>query len=122
MADSARPEMLVSTAWLAQHLRAPGLRLVEVDGDPSAYDQGHTPGAVGWNWQTQLCDQVRRDPLTKEPFERLMNESGITPTTIVFYGDNHNLKYLLGVPKVRNYDGSWTEWGNLVGAPIERTP
>jgi thiosulfate/3-mercaptopyruvate sulfurtransferase len=30
------------------------------------------------------------------------------------------LKYLLGYPNVRNYDGSWTEWGNLVGAPIER--
>jgi thiosulfate/3-mercaptopyruvate sulfurtransferase len=27
---------------------------------------------------------------------------------------------LLGYPKVRNYDGSWTEWGNLVGAPIEK--
>jgi thiosulfate/3-mercaptopyruvate sulfurtransferase len=30
------------------------------------------------------------------------------------------LKYLLGYDKVRNYDGSWTEWGNSVGAPIER--
>jgi thiosulfate/3-mercaptopyruvate sulfurtransferase len=31
------------------------------------------------------------------------------------------LRYLLGYPQVRNYDGSWTEWGNLVGVPIERT-
>jgi hypothetical protein len=30
------------------------------------------------------------------------------------------LKYLLGLDNVRNYDGSWTEWGNLVGAPVER--
>jgi thiosulfate/3-mercaptopyruvate sulfurtransferase len=30
------------------------------------------------------------------------------------------LRYLLGYPNVRNYDGSWTEWGNLVGAPIEK--
>jgi thiosulfate/3-mercaptopyruvate sulfurtransferase len=55
MADYARPEMLVSTDWLAQHLHDPGLRLVEVDVDASAYDQGHLPGAVGWNWQTQLA-------------------------------------------------------------------
>jgi thiosulfate/3-mercaptopyruvate sulfurtransferase len=49
------------------------------------------PGAVGWNWQTQLSDQVRRDLLTKDQFEQLAGESGISPaTTIVFYGDNHN--------------------------------
>lgn len=79
MAEYARPEMLVSSEWLAQHLHEPGLRIVEVDVDTSAYEQGHIPGAVGWNWQTQLCDQVRRDILTKEQFERLMGESGIDP-------------------------------------------
>jgi thiosulfate/3-mercaptopyruvate sulfurtransferase len=91
MAEYARPEMLVSTEWLAQHLNDPGLRIVEVDVDTSAYEQGHIRGAVGWNWQTQLCDQVRRDILTKEQFERLMSESSISnETTIIFYGDNHN--------------------------------
>jgi thiosulfate/3-mercaptopyruvate sulfurtransferase len=59
MTEYARPEMLVSTEWLVQHLRDPDLRIVEVDVDTSAYDQGHIPGAVGWNWQTQLCDPVR---------------------------------------------------------------
>jgi thiosulfate/3-mercaptopyruvate sulfurtransferase len=90
MAEYARPEMLVSSEWLAQHLHDLGLRLIEVDVDTSAYDQGYIPGAVGWNWQTQLSDQVRRDILTREQFERLMNESGIGPTTIVIYGDSHN--------------------------------
>jgi thiosulfate/3-mercaptopyruvate sulfurtransferase len=91
MADYAHPEMLVSTEWLAQHLTDPGMRIIEVDVDTSAYEQGHIRGAVGWNWQTQLCDQVRRDILTKDQFERLMSDSGVTPdTTIIFYGDNHN--------------------------------
>lgn len=91
MAEYAHPEMLVSTEWLAQHLNDPGLRIVEVDVDTSAYEQGHIRGTIGWNWQTQLCDQVRRDILTKAQFEHLMSNSGITPeTTLVFYGDNHN--------------------------------
>jgi thiosulfate/3-mercaptopyruvate sulfurtransferase len=63
VSEYARPEMLVSTEWLAQHLHDPGVRIVEVDVDTSAYEQGHIPGAVGWNWQTQLCDQLRRDIL-----------------------------------------------------------
>jgi thiosulfate/3-mercaptopyruvate sulfurtransferase len=91
MAEYAHPEMLVSTEWLAQHLNDPSLRNVEVDVDTSAYEQGHICGTIGWNWQTQLCDQVRRDILTKAQFEHRMSNSGITPeTTIVFYGDNHN--------------------------------
>jgi thiosulfate/3-mercaptopyruvate sulfurtransferase len=91
MAEYTRPDVLVSTDWLAQHLSDPGFRVVEVDVDTSAYEQGHIPGAIGWNWQTQLCDQVRRDILTKEQFERLMGDSGIShDTSIIFYGDNHN--------------------------------
>jgi thiosulfate/3-mercaptopyruvate sulfurtransferase len=91
MADYARPEMLVSTDWVAAHGHDAGVRLVEVDVDTSSYQQGHIAGAVGWNWQTQLCDQVRRDILTKEAFEALLSESGIaSDTTVVFYGDNNN--------------------------------
>jgi thiosulfate/3-mercaptopyruvate sulfurtransferase len=59
--------------------------------DTAAYDEGHISGAVGLNWQTQLCDQVRRDILTKEQFEQLCQDSGISnDTTIIFYGDNNN--------------------------------
>lgn len=91
MADYAHPEVLVSTEWVAQHTADPTIRLVEVDVDTSAYEQGHIQGAVGWNWSSQLCDQVRRDLLTKEQFEKLMSESGIAnDTTVVLYGDNNN--------------------------------
>lgn len=85
------PEVLVETDWVAAHGKDADLRLVEVDVDTAAYDQGHVEGAVGWNWQTQLQDQVRRTLATKAQFEALCSESGITPeTTVVLYGDNNN--------------------------------
>ena len=91
MGNYAHPEVLISTDWVAQHGSDAGIRLLEVDVDTSAYGEGHIKGAVGLNWQTQLCDQVRRDILTKEQFEQLCSESGITnDTTIIFYGDNNN--------------------------------
>ena len=91
MADYAHPEVLVSTDWVAEHGSDSGIRLLEVDVDTTAYGQGHIAGAVGLNWQTQLCDQVRRDILTKEQFEALCSSAGIdNDTTIIFYGDNNN--------------------------------
>lgn len=91
MADYAHPEVLVTTDWVAEHGGDAGIRLLEVDVDIAAYDEGHISGAVGLNWQTQLCDQVRRDILTKDQFEQLCQDSGISnDTTIIFYGDNNN--------------------------------
>jgi len=91
MAEYKNPEVLVSTEWAAQHLDDPKIRLVEVDVDTSAYDQGHVPGAVGWNWQTQLQDNVRRDLISKQALEQLLSRSGISnDTTILLYGDNNN--------------------------------
>ena len=91
MADYAHPEVLVTTDWVAQHGSDADIRLVEVDVDTAAYDEGHISGAVGLNWQTQLCDQVQRDILTKEQFEQLCRDNGINnDTTIIFYGDNNN--------------------------------
>ena len=52
MAEYAHPEVLVSTQWAAEHLNDPKVRFIEVDVDTTGYDQGHIPGAVGWNWQT----------------------------------------------------------------------
>ena len=57
----ANQAALVSTDWAAEHLNDPKVRLIEVDVDTTAYDQGHLPGAVGVNWSTQLTDQIRRD-------------------------------------------------------------
>ena len=87
----AHPESIVSTEWVAENLGDANVRLVEVDVDTSAYDQGHIPGAVGWNWSSQLNDQLTRDILTRDQMESLLGESGISnDTTVVLYGDNNN--------------------------------
>ena len=91
MSGYKHPEVLVTTDWVAQNLAHPGQRLVEVDVDTNSYDRGHIPGAVAWNWQTQLQDPVRRDLIEKSELERLLGQSGISnETTILLYGDNNN--------------------------------
>ena len=91
MAEYSNPEVLVTTQWVADHLNDPKIRIVEVDVDTSAYDQGHVPGAVGWNWQTQLQDPVRRDLVDKRVYEELLGRSGIAnDTAVILYGDNNN--------------------------------
>ncbi len=91
MSEYKHPEVLVTTDWVAQHVDDPKVRLVEVDVDTSAYEKGHIKNAVGWNWTSQLQDNVRRDLLGQRQFEELCSQSGIAPdTTIVLYGDNNN--------------------------------
>ena len=91
MAEYAHPEVLVSTDWAEKHKGDSGVRLVEVDVETSAYDQGHIPGAIAWAWNTQLCDTLQRDIVPWERLQQLLNESGISPdTTIIIYGDNNN--------------------------------
>ncbi|MBV8172917.1 MAG: sulfurtransferase [Candidatus Eremiobacteraeota bacterium] len=91
MATSTQTRPLVSTEWAQAHLADPGLRFVEVDVDTAEYEKGHLPGAVGFNWQTQLNDRVRRDIPSKEEFEKLLSDAGIdNDTTVVLYGDNNN--------------------------------
>jgi thiosulfate/3-mercaptopyruvate sulfurtransferase len=113
------PDVLVTTDWVAQHRSDPGVRVVEVDVDTAAYDQGHVPGALGWNWTTELCDTLVRDIVPKAKLEKLLGASGITPdTTIVVYGDNNNwfaawafwqLK-VYGHRDVRIMDGGRKKW------------
>ncbi len=91
MSEYAHPEVLVSTDWLEQHRTDPKVRVVEVDVDTAAYNEGHVPGAIAWAWNTQLADQTRRDILSKEQLEKLFSDSGISnDTTLVLYGDNNN--------------------------------
>jgi thiosulfate/3-mercaptopyruvate sulfurtransferase len=91
MADYAHPESLVTTDWVSQHGSEANIRLVEVDVDTSAYDEGHIAGAVGWNWQSQLQASVRRDLISKEELEALLGAAGIdNNTTVILYGDNNN--------------------------------
>lgn len=89
-------DVLVSADWVEDRLDEfqsddPSLRLVEVDVDTEAYDEGHAPGSIGFNWETQLQDQLTRDILSKEEFEFLLGSHGIAPdSTVVLYGDNSN--------------------------------
>ncbi len=119
MSEYAHPEVLVTTEWVAEHGNDPKVRLVEVDVDTSAYDQGHIKGAVGWNWQTQLQDNVRRDLIDKAALEQLLSKSGVAnDTTVILYGDNNNwfaayalwqLKYY-GHKDVRLMNGGRKKW------------
>jgi thiosulfate/3-mercaptopyruvate sulfurtransferase len=119
MTTYAHPEVLVTTSWLAEHLRDPKLRLVEVDVDTAAYSQGHIPGAIAWAWTTQLADQVRRDILSQSEFEKLLAGSGIAnDTTLILYGDNNNWfaawafwqAKIYGHKDVRILDGGRKKW------------
>ena len=119
MSEYAHPEVLVSTQWAADHLNDPKVRLIEVDVDTTAYDQGHIAGASGWNWQTQLQDNIRRDLIDKTALEKLLGQSGVSnDTTVVLYGDNNNwfaayafwqLKYY-GHKDVRLMNGGRKKW------------
>jgi len=119
LSSSTTTKALVSTEWAAEHGKDTGLRVVEVDVDPTAYEKGHIEGAVGWNWKKDLQDQVLRDVAGKEALAELLGKSGITPeTTILLYGDNNNwfaayaywaLKYY-GHDKVQLIDGGRVKW------------
>jgi thiosulfate/3-mercaptopyruvate sulfurtransferase len=87
----AHPDVLVSTDWVAQHLKDPKVRIIESNEDPLLYPSGHVPGAVHVDWTSDLNDQLRRDYITRERFEALMSRIGATnDTTVVFYGDKNN--------------------------------
>src|SRR5581483_4734187 len=119
MSNYAHPEVLVNTDWVAQHSNDPNVRVVEVDVDTKAYDEGHVPGAIAWAWNTQLCDTVVRDILPKHQFENLMTQSGVdNDTTVVLYGDNNNWfaawafwqMKIYGHKDVRIMDGGRKKW------------
>jgi thiosulfate/3-mercaptopyruvate sulfurtransferase len=91
MSDYANPDVLVSTSWVADHLNDPNVRVVESDEDILLYDTGHVPQAVKIDWQTDLQDALVRDYVSKERFEQILSEKGISnDTTVVFYGDKSN--------------------------------
>jgi thiosulfate/3-mercaptopyruvate sulfurtransferase len=91
MAEYAHPEMLVSTDWVAAHKDDASVRIVESDEDILLYDVGHIPGAIKVDWQNELQDQVVRDYVNREAFNKLIGDKGISNDhTIVFYGDRNN--------------------------------
>ena len=90
MTDYAN-DVLVDTQWVQDHLDDPTIRIVEVDENPALYADAHIPGAIGFDWRTDLQDQVRRDFLGADDFGALFGSRGISNEhTIVLYGDRNN--------------------------------
>lgn len=119
MNDYAHPEALVTTDWVAEHADDPAVSLVEVNVDTALYDKGHIPGALGWSWRLQLADRVKRDILSRDAFQELMRDTGITnDTTVVLYGDSNNWfaawafwqMKVYGHADVRIMDGGRRKW------------
>lgn len=118
MEKHAVADVLVSTEWVDEH-RNDNIKIAEVDVEPTSYEEGHIPGAIGWNWKNQLSDNVIRDILSKDQLEKFLGDSGIdNNTTIILYGDNNNwfaawafwqLK-IYGHRDVRIMDGGRKKW------------
>jgi thiosulfate/3-mercaptopyruvate sulfurtransferase len=112
-------DVLVETDWVAEHLDDDSVRIVEVDENPALYAEAHIPGAIGFDWQRDLQDQVKRDFLGPEEFGELFGSRGISNDhTIVLYGDRNNwfaaytywyLKYY-GHDKVLLVNGPREKW------------
>ena len=115
----AHPEVLVETGWVADNLGKPGIKIVEVDVDTTAYDQGHVKGAIGLDWRKDLQARPVRDLLSKEALESLLSQKGISADDqVIVYGDNNNwfaawfvwnLKYY-GHKDVRLMNGGRKKW------------
>ena len=130
MQDYAHPESVVGTEWVAGNKDNEDVVVVEVDVDTGGYDEGHVPGAIGWNWSEQLCDQVVRDILPKAEMEELLASSGISiDTTVVLYGDNNNwfAAWAFWQMKIYGHDkvsimnggrGKWLEEGREISTEI----
>jgi thiosulfate/3-mercaptopyruvate sulfurtransferase len=126
-----RPELLVSTDWVARHLEDPNVRIAESNEDPLLYSSGHVPGAVEIDWTRDLNNPVRRDYLGPKSFEALMRRIGATPdTTIVLYGDKNNwwatyafwVLQLFGHTNARIMDGGRLKWINEKRPVSRETP
>ncbi|MEV5413330.1 sulfurtransferase [Thermopolyspora sp. NPDC052614] len=115
----SRSAVLVDADWVEANLDTPGVVIVEVDEDTSAYDKAHIRGAVKIDWRKDLQDPVRRDFVDKAGFEALLSERGIAnDDTVVLYGGNNNwfaaYAYwyfkLYGHENVKLLDGGRKKW------------
>jgi thiosulfate/3-mercaptopyruvate sulfurtransferase len=87
----SRSDVLTDADWVEAHGSDPGVVLVEVDEDTSAYDKGHIRNAVKIDWKKDLQDPVRRDFVDRAGFEALLSERGISnDDTVILYGGNNN--------------------------------
>jgi thiosulfate/3-mercaptopyruvate sulfurtransferase len=107
MGAYANPHALVETDWLEEHLNDPAIRVIEVDEDTQAYEKGHIPGSVAWNWTTDLHAKVGRDYASQAEFSELLSRVGVDKgTTVVVYGGNNNwfAAYAYWLLKLRGFD------------------
>ncbi len=114
-------EVLVTTDWVAENLNNAKVKLIEVDVDTAAYDEGHISGAVGFNWTSQLQDQVRRDIITQQGLDELLSVAGVgNDDTIILYGDNNNwfaayafwVLEMYGHKDIKLMDGGRKKWAD----------
>ena len=115
----SRSEVLVDANWVQAHLDDPGVVLVEVDEETTAYDKGHLNGAVKLDWKKDLQDPVKRDFVDRAGFEALLSARGISnDDTVILYGGNNNwfaaYAYwyfkIYGHDKVRLLDDGRKKW------------
>jgi thiosulfate/3-mercaptopyruvate sulfurtransferase len=115
----SRSDVLVDAEWVEAHGNDPGVVLVEVDEDASAYDKGHIRGAVKIDWKKDLQDPVRRDFVDRAGFGALLSARGISnDDTVILYGGNNNwfaaYAYwyfrLYGHDSVKLLDGGRKKW------------
>jgi thiosulfate/3-mercaptopyruvate sulfurtransferase len=119
VAEYKNKDVLVDTDWLAGHLNDDDIRIIEVDEDTTAYEKGHIPNALAWNWTTDLHAQVGRDYVDQDGLSKLLQQAGVGPnTTVILYGGNNNwfaayaywiLKYL-GFDNVKLLNGGRKKW------------
>jgi len=112
-------DVLVTTAWLAEHIGDDGVVVAEVDENTDLYEEGHISGAFKLHWRDDLQDALERDIVEQAAFEELMASRGIgSDTTVVLYGDKNNwfaayaywyLK-VYGHEDVRILDGGRQKW------------
>ncbi len=124
MGDRLVDTALIDAAWVQDHLTEikrddPDVRLVEIDNQPSRYDEWHIPGAIQIDWQQEVGSDLGRNLIDESAFESLMGRHGITEdTTLVFYGDEGNwfaahafwVSRYFGHDEVRMMDGGRRHW------------
>lgn len=129
----ANSPFLVSTDWLEKNLNDPKVKVIEVSVVPGVYERGHIPGAVNFEWHTDLVDPVRRDIVNQANLEKKLRAAGVSQdSTVILYGDNNNWfaawgAWVLDVYSLKNVkllDGGRKKWeaeGRAL-SPLAATP
>lgn len=130
---AANIEALVTIDWAKEHLQDDTVRFIEIDVDTTHYEKGHIPGAIAWDWTTELQDPVQREIVPREALEILLGAAGVNDdTTLVLYGDNNNWFAAYGYwllvyhgfdeTRLRLLDGGRKGWEKHGGVFVQEVP